>query len=68
MSGVRTELITDYMEENKLSKNAFCKLCGVSVGTLNKILSNDCGRVRITAIIKINRLLKKGNELLIPLS
>jgi len=61
---VNTELITNYMRDNKLSKKAFCELCKISVGTLNKILNNV--HLRVTPYLKIARLLNvRMSELLV---
>ena len=38
---VNIELITNYLKENNLSKTKFCKVCNVSIKTLNKILSGN---------------------------
>lgn len=62
---VKTELINNYINENNLSKTAFCKLCKISLTTLNNILANK-GNIRILAIFKISRAMKiKISELLI---
>ena len=44
------------MKENHLNKAAFCRLCGISVYSLNKILTNPKG-LRVTPIVKIVNLL-----------
>lgn len=51
---IKVELITDYLQQNKLTKTAFCKQCKISLGTLNKILKNQ-KNVFITSIVKIAR-------------
>jgi len=53
---IKTELITEYIKNHNMGKNAFCKLCKISVGTLNKILSNSTN-IRILALFKIARVL-----------
>lgn len=53
---IKTELINNYLIENKLSKTAFCKLCKISVSTLNKILAND-NNIGTIALFKIARML-----------
>jgi len=49
------ELITDFMQTQKLSKTAFCKLCKIGNNTLNRLLSNDNVRLRI--LYKVARVL-----------
>ena len=49
---VKTEIITNYLQEHKLSKTAFCKLCGVSLSSLNKLLANNYN-MRGTTFVKI---------------
>ena len=46
-----SKLITAYMEENNLSKTAFCKLCGISIQTLNRFLNNES--VSVTSAVKV---------------
>ncbi len=52
----KTELIDNYMIENKLSKNRFCKLCKISISTLNKIFAHD-DNIGTIALFKIARTL-----------
>ena len=52
---VNTEIIDNYLKENKLSKTKFCKVCGISRGTLEKVMKNE--NVRITVLFKIARVL-----------
>ena len=46
------DIINKYMFENKLSKEKFCKLCSISIPSLNKILNNDRS-IGIVVFIKI---------------
>lgn len=52
---INKKIIKEFMEENKLSKNKFCKLCGISVSTFNRIISN--GNFRLSALFKIARVM-----------
>lgn len=54
---INTEIIKNYMEENNLSKRAFCKLCKISPATLERILMNK-DSVRLMVIFRIARALK----------
>lgn len=56
MQQINIALIIKHMEKHKLSKIAFCNLCKISVGTLNKILAGK-DNVRITALFKIAKIL-----------
>lgn len=38
---IRINLIKFFMRENNLSKKDFCKLCNISIRTLNKLFEND---------------------------
>ncbi|MBO5394790.1 MAG: helix-turn-helix transcriptional regulator [Clostridia bacterium] len=53
---INTKPILSFMKENHLNKAAFCRLCGISVYSLNKILTNPKG-LRVTPIVKIVNLL-----------
>lgn len=41
------------MLDNHLSKSAFCKKCGISLSTLNKILSGN-NAIRLTSLLRIH--------------
>jgi transcriptional regulator with XRE-family HTH domain len=63
---INTKLITNYMEENKLSKTAFCKLIKISYGSLNKMLANDTSNIKLLVLLKIMRALNvRGEEFFI---
>lgn len=38
---VNTTIIDSYIKANNLSKTQFCKLCKISVSTLNRIMTNN---------------------------
>lgn len=38
---IKTELIENFIKENKLSKNKFCEMCKISQSTLNKIMTSN---------------------------
>lgn len=52
---VKTELIEEYLRENKLSKAKFCKNCKISPTTLTRILNNQ--NVSLLAVFRITRVL-----------
>ena len=54
---IKTEIIGKYMNENKLSKTKFCKMCKISPSTLNKIMTND-DNFGIIALFKIARVIE----------
>ena len=53
MKGINYQLILDYIKNNKLSKSDFCKVCKISIGTLNNILINNVQNMRYTTIRKL---------------
>lgn len=52
----RKELIENYLAANKISKTKFCKLCGISNCTLEKIMNHK--NYRIGALFKIAKVVK----------
>lgn len=54
---IKTEIIENFMLENKISKTKFCKMCKISLRTLNKIIAND-NNFEIIALFKIARVIK----------
>lgn len=50
---INTDLIKNYMKENKLTKSDFCKLCGLSNGSLNKVLNGNLN-IFISTLFKIS--------------
>ncbi|MGN1212889.1 MAG: helix-turn-helix domain-containing protein [Christensenellales bacterium] len=38
---INSKLIVDYLQENKISKTEFAKMCEISIETLNQILKNN---------------------------
>ncbi len=38
---IDTKLISDYIENNGLTKKEFCRQCGITVSTLNNILKGN---------------------------
>lgn len=53
---IKTELITDYITKNKLTKTKFCKLCNISYSVYVKIMSNQYNFC-IVSLFKIAKLL-----------
>ena len=54
---INIEIIEKFIKENKISKTAFCKMCKISLSTLNKIMTND-DSFRIIALFKIAKVIK----------
>lgn len=52
----KSEIIENYLKENKISKSKFCKMCGISPCTLNRIIKNK--NYKIIALFKIARVIK----------
>lgn len=51
----KKEIIENYLKANKISKTKFCKLCGISCCTLEKIQKKN---YRIGALFKITKVVK----------
>lgn len=52
----KKDIIERYLKANKISKTKFCKLCGISLCTFNKVMNNK--NYRISALFKIAKMLK----------
>ncbi len=52
MKTERVKAVKNYIKEKQLTKKEFCKICKISVTTLNRILNND-ETVRIFPILRI---------------
>lgn len=50
-------VINSYIKVNKLTKKSFCKLCGISLETLNKIYANETDFL-LSDLFKIANTLK----------
>lgn len=53
---INTKLFEEYINEHKISKTKFCKLCKISPSTFKKIMKNDF-HFKISALFKIARVL-----------
>ena len=53
---IKTELIAQFLKQNKLSKSHFCKMCNISPVTFDKIMANQTN-FGIVALFKIARVL-----------
>lgn len=53
---IKTELIENFINAKHLTKSKFCKMCKISLSTLNKILANG-ENFRIIALFKIAKVL-----------
>jgi len=54
MKLIKSEIIVKYIKDNNLSKSEFAKRCKISIGVLNKILSNN-PNFRANALFKVAR-------------
>ncbi len=52
---IHTELIANYMVENHLTKTEFCKQCGISTNSLNKILKQE--NCNLSSLFKVAKTL-----------
>ena len=52
MQKINVELISNFINKNNLTKTKFCKLCGISLKTLNKFYNNDFS-LTIPQLIKV---------------
>lgn len=53
----KKEIIESYLIKADISKTKFCKLCGISLRTLKKIMNNE-KNYRIDALVKIAKVVK----------
>lgn len=56
MQKINVELISNFINKNNLTKTKFCKLCGISLKTLNKFYNNDFS-LTIPPLIKVLKVL-----------
>ena len=54
---INVEIIEKFMLENNISKTKFCKMCKISLNTLNKIMANNFN-FEIIALFRIARIIK----------
>ncbi len=60
---INTCVIENYLKDNNLSKNKFCKNYNFSISTLNNILKNNL-HINIKAIFKLAKIINiKVSEL-----
>ena len=59
---IKTEIIENFIKENKLTITKFCKLSNISYLTYKKVMSNTL--YRLTPLIKIAYVIRKPNLLL----
>ena len=52
--GINVDLIKSYINDNNHTKKSFCKKCGISIQTLNKILENR-DDINIISLFKVVR-------------
>lgn len=53
---IRSEIIENFIKENNFTKIEFCKMCNISLNTLNKVLNNS-GNFYLTTIVKIVKII-----------
>lgn len=56
MRTINTSKIQNYIKENNLTKQQFCKQCNISPSVLNKILK-DQHNIHILALFKIAKVI-----------
>ena len=56
MKIVKTEIIKNYITQEKITKTEFCKRCQIGIGTYNKIMKNNTN-IRLTVLFKIARVI-----------
>ena len=56
-STIKIEIIENFINENKISKTAFCKMCKISPSTLKKIMNKE-DNFGIIALFKIAKVIK----------
>lgn len=54
---IKTEVIENYLKDNKLSKTKFCKMCKISLSTFHKAMSNNLN-FGIVAMFKMARVMR----------
>lgn len=52
-NSINSQKVYDYMKANHLTRNEFCKQCGISINTFYAVLKQK--NVRLTSIVKIAR-------------
>lgn len=52
------EMIDRYLQENKLSKDQFCKRAGISYATLKQIYKNKEKNIRLCTLLKLQKVIK----------
>ncbi|MCM1289531.1 MAG: helix-turn-helix domain-containing protein [Corallococcus sp.] len=52
MEPKRAKSVENYIKKKQLTKKEFCKICKISIATLNRILNND-ETVKVFSILKI---------------
>ncbi len=62
-----TEIINNYLIENKINKTEFCKLCGVSKYALEQFYKNNF-KIKVIPLLKIANLLHVRPDVLIILT
>lgn len=56
MKIIKIELIDEFMENNKMSKSKFCKVCKISLSSLNKLMTNSLN-ISVVVLFKIAKIL-----------
>ena len=58
---INTDIIIDYILENKLTKEKFCNLCNMETTTFEKILSENVDIITIEALYNIAKFFGLSN-------
>lgn len=53
----KTDLITDYMKQNALTKNDFCNVCNISAKEYDMLFNQDC-EIELLTLFKIAKFFK----------
>ena len=56
---IKTEIITNFIEKNNLSKTGFCKMIKIAPSTFNKIMNNSTN-YGIVALFKIAKAMNSN--------
>lgn len=54
---IKTQVIENYLINNKLSKAKFCEINNFSLSTLNNVLKNNL-KIKISALFKLAKIMK----------
>ena len=62
---INIDIINRFISDKRLTKTKFCKMCKISISTLNRIMKNE-GNFCVTTIFKITKLIEvKFSEIIL---